>query len=345
MNHLIHFFELGSAVMVHSEMTDLERRENIRAFREGDKKYILACDLFNEGIDIPETNILVFMRSSNSRSIWLQQLGRGLRKTPNKDCVYIFDFVGSLDRIYAIKNLINTVRDYKFDKSDVNEESDKEYHDNSIDVVFSSEAAKVLDLLEHFKYVLNNKNNLISKLVEYFSEHNEIPELSFLEEKLSNVFLEQIYTIFNSYSEYISAALPENFDSLINYSDLFEYIESQISLYGHIPSIRAVQNYFTYQNLPKYSLQEIKEVLNKISNKNINPIYEAVLDENLIKNIPLATEIVHENSESDEYLEMFIDKIKCRSDLNNLSSEDRNKIVEKYKSVSIFLKKLKAYKS
>ena len=83
MKHLLGFFELGTATLVHSKMLDQERRENIRNFREGGFKFILVCDLFNECIDIPETNLLIFMRYTGSRTIWLQQLGRGLRKTPN----------------------------------------------------------------------------------------------------------------------------------------------------------------------------------------------------------------------------------------------------------------------
>lgn len=107
--HLLGFFEFGTATLVHSKMSDQERRENIRNFREGDFKFILVCDLFNQGIDIPETNLLVFMRYTGSRTIWLQQLGRGLRKTPNKDYVHVLDFVGSLERLNEVKELVQAV--------------------------------------------------------------------------------------------------------------------------------------------------------------------------------------------------------------------------------------------
>src|SRR5690606_7836664 len=116
MNHLIGFFELGTATLVHSKMSDQERRENIRNFREGDFKYILVCDLFNEGIDIPETNLLIFMRYTGSRTIWLQQLGRGLRKTPNKEFVHVLDFVGSLDRLNEVKRLSKEIERMPIDR-------------------------------------------------------------------------------------------------------------------------------------------------------------------------------------------------------------------------------------
>ena len=80
MKYLISFFPVGSSTMVHSQMKADERRQNIRDFREGAYRYILVCDLFNEGIDIPETNLLIFMRYTGSSTVWLQQLGRGLKE-------------------------------------------------------------------------------------------------------------------------------------------------------------------------------------------------------------------------------------------------------------------------
>ena len=68
-----------------------------------------CTNLFNEGIDIPETNVLVFLRHTASRIVWLQQLGRGLRKTKNKEYVHVLDFVGSLERLYELQQFMRTV--------------------------------------------------------------------------------------------------------------------------------------------------------------------------------------------------------------------------------------------
>ena len=108
-NYLIQFLPAGSATSVHSKMNDQQRWQNIRDFREGNYRYILVRDLFNEGVDIPETNLLVFMRYTGSHTVWLQQLGRGLRKTHNKDYVHVLDFVGSLERLNEVQQLIKHV--------------------------------------------------------------------------------------------------------------------------------------------------------------------------------------------------------------------------------------------
>ncbi len=80
LKHLLSFFPSGSATFVHSKLNDLQRRENLRRFREGDCKFILVCDLFNEGIDIPETNLLIFMRHTGSKTYGFNNLVGGYAK-------------------------------------------------------------------------------------------------------------------------------------------------------------------------------------------------------------------------------------------------------------------------
>ena len=55
--------------------------------------------MVNEGIDIPDVNLIIFLRVTHSRRIFLQQLGRGLRVTSNKSSVRVLDFVSDVRRI------------------------------------------------------------------------------------------------------------------------------------------------------------------------------------------------------------------------------------------------------
>lgn len=57
--------------------------------------YLFVVDIFNEGIDIPEIDTVLFLRPTESLTIFLQQLGRGLRLSPDKDCLTVLDFVGN----------------------------------------------------------------------------------------------------------------------------------------------------------------------------------------------------------------------------------------------------------
>ena len=57
--------------------------------------YILTVDIFNEGVDIPEINKVVLLRPTESPIVFVQQLGRGLRKATDKEYVVILDFIGN----------------------------------------------------------------------------------------------------------------------------------------------------------------------------------------------------------------------------------------------------------
>ena len=61
-----------------------------------------TVDLFNEGVDVPDVDLIVFMRSTHSRRIFVQQLGRGLRVSPGKEKVIVLDFVTDLRRIAEV---------------------------------------------------------------------------------------------------------------------------------------------------------------------------------------------------------------------------------------------------
>ena len=64
-------------------------------FRKKQINYLFVVDIFNEGIDIPEIDTVLFLRPTESLTVFLQQLGRGLRLSDEKDCLTVLDFVGN----------------------------------------------------------------------------------------------------------------------------------------------------------------------------------------------------------------------------------------------------------
>ncbi len=75
-----------------------ERDEAITALRRGEVAVLFAADLFNEGLDIPEVDTVLFLRPTQSATIFLQQLGRGLRRAPGKAVLTVLDFIGQQRR-------------------------------------------------------------------------------------------------------------------------------------------------------------------------------------------------------------------------------------------------------
>ena len=82
-------------------MSQFEKNRILSAFSDGEINVVCTVDIFNEGIDVPDVNILVFQRVTHSRRIFIQQLGRGLRISENKEKVIVLDFVSDIRRFAA----------------------------------------------------------------------------------------------------------------------------------------------------------------------------------------------------------------------------------------------------
>ncbi len=75
-----------------------ERADVLRRLRERELNAVFAVDLFNEGVDVPAVDTVLMLRPTESATIFLQQLGRGLRRSPGKDCLTVLDFIGNQHR-------------------------------------------------------------------------------------------------------------------------------------------------------------------------------------------------------------------------------------------------------
>ena len=90
-----------NASAIHSKMGVFERNKVLSDFSDGIVNVICTVDVFNEGIDVPDVNIIVFQRVTHSRRIFIQQLGRGLRISEGKEKVIVLDFVSDIRRFAA----------------------------------------------------------------------------------------------------------------------------------------------------------------------------------------------------------------------------------------------------
>ena len=91
-----------TATVILGTTNKLKRAEALQDFREGKIAFLFTVDVLSEGIDIPEINMVLFLRPTESLTVFLQQLGRGLRHAPNKDCLTVLDFVGQTHRNYRL---------------------------------------------------------------------------------------------------------------------------------------------------------------------------------------------------------------------------------------------------
>ena len=82
------------SVSISGKTPDAERTKALRDFRAGNVRVVFSVDIFNEGVDVPSVDALLMLRPTESATIFLQQLGRGLRKSESKPVCLVLDFVG-----------------------------------------------------------------------------------------------------------------------------------------------------------------------------------------------------------------------------------------------------------
>lgn len=83
---------------------DEERKEAKARLVKGEVRFIFVVDIYNEGVDIPEVNTVLFLRPTESLTVFLQQLGRGLRLSEDKECLTVLDFIGQANKKYNFED-------------------------------------------------------------------------------------------------------------------------------------------------------------------------------------------------------------------------------------------------
>jgi superfamily II DNA or RNA helicase len=102
-------FGFQAEAILH-ETPPRDRAKLMFRFRAGELQFVTVVDLFNEGVDVPDVDMILFLRVTHSRRIFVQQLGRGLRTSSRKDRVIVLDFVTDLRRIAEVLELDQAVK-------------------------------------------------------------------------------------------------------------------------------------------------------------------------------------------------------------------------------------------
>ena len=96
------------SAVITANTSSNERSEILEKFKNKKIEILCVVDILNEGIDIPTINLLLFLRPTMSSTIFIQQIGRGLRKAKNKDFVTIIDFIGNHKKDYLLINYFSS---------------------------------------------------------------------------------------------------------------------------------------------------------------------------------------------------------------------------------------------
>lgn len=131
------------SIAITSETPD---RDNvIKAFRQSTYTVAFTVDLFNEGIDFPDLRVLLFLRPTESKTIFTQQLGRGLRLCGGKGNVVVIDFIGNYKKANLIRKILSQGRSTTKKDSQGRVEKIEYEYSPKCHVIFDSEVEQILD--------------------------------------------------------------------------------------------------------------------------------------------------------------------------------------------------------
>jgi superfamily II DNA or RNA helicase len=160
------------AVALYGNVDSKIRREAQHQLVQGEIKFIFVVDLYNEGVDIPEVNTILFLRPTESLTVFVQQLGRGLRLADGKECLTVLDFVGQAHKNYSFEDKFRTL----IGKT---KHSVQNYIENGFVhlpkgcfVQLEKQAKEYI--LRNIKSSTNTRGNLVSKM-KYFEEDTRLP--------------------------------------------------------------------------------------------------------------------------------------------------------------------------
>lgn len=180
----------------------VEKREiKIQALENGELEYIITVDIFNEGIDIPSVNQVIMLRQTQSSIVFIQQLGRGLRKHNDKEFVTIIDFIGNYKNNYMIPIALSG--DQSFNKDNIRRKMKDNSYINGVSTINFEEIAKE----QIYKSINDSRLTDLKKLKDAYQElKNRIGRRPYLFDFIVNNSIDPVVITksFPNYHEFLT---------------------------------------------------------------------------------------------------------------------------------------------
>ena len=213
---------LSSDDTVSSRVQFIEKLED----DNDDLEVVFTVDIFNEGVDIPSINTVLFLRPTNSPVVFIQQLGRGLRKHKNKEFLTVLDFIGNHKKAYLIA--LALAGNKAIDKDSLKLFLSNNFANFKNAYICMDEISKqiILEQIEkenfnslkylkeqyfEFKTLLNNR---IPKIVDFLRFNDVIDPIKFIDE--SHSYIEFLAKVENK-NELKELVLNEEFIKVIRF--------------------------------------------------------------------------------------------------------------------------------
>lgn len=168
------FREAGfSAEEVLGETHGEIRDQRIQEFRAGRITFLFTVDIFSEGVDIPEIDLVMFLRPTESLTVFLQQLGRGLRHAPEKDCLTVLDFVGQAHHKYRMDRKFSAL--LRTQRRRIDQEIERDFPNLPPGCSIQLERVACERILQNIRQSLGNLSNFVPEAIRTFESETGLP--------------------------------------------------------------------------------------------------------------------------------------------------------------------------
>lgn len=239
--------------------SDKNERDSAQAkIAAGDLKFIFTVDLYNEGVDIPSINTVMFLRPTESLTVFLQQLGRGLRLCDGKDCLTVLDFIGQAHSKYNFESKFAALLGNT--KRKVIDEVKSGFPVLPKGCYIQLEEKAERYILDNIRQAVGTKKAIISKIASFNEETGKCPSIyEFLD--YFNLKLDSIYSTGKSFARLcVEAEARENFSEEIE-----DVVTKALPRLSFMDSRRLIE--FIIDFLPKindYTIADFSEVQKKM---------------------------------------------------------------------------------
>ena len=236
-----------------------EERDSAQSrLKKGEIKFIFTVDLYNEGVDIPEINTVMFLRPTESLTVFLQQLGRGLRLSTGKDCLTVLDFIGQAHSKYNFESkfaalLGNTQRNVK-------DEIENGFPILPKGCYIKLEKQAQRYILDNIRQAIGNKSAIVKRLANFTEDSGkELTLANFLD--YYHLDISSIYGTRSSFARLcVQAEIRENFSE-----EMEEVVTRALPRLSYIDSHRLIDLVIDYlPRIAEYNLADFEEVEQKM---------------------------------------------------------------------------------
>ncbi|MDX6190961.1 DUF3427 domain-containing protein [Flavobacterium sp. Fl-318] len=224
-NFMSEKFNLAGLKAASLTSKNSKERNTIREkFKNKEFNYLFVVDIFNEGVDIPEIDTVLFLRPTESLTVFLQQLGRGLRLSEGKDCLTVLDFVGNARPEYDFENKFRALIGKTTTSVQKEIEDDFPHLPLGCSIILEKKTKEII--LENIRKATSlNVNQLLTKIVNFKHQTNLPLTLSnFIE--VYHIPIETIYKKDNWSRLCYRAGVIDDFEN-INEKQIYSAIKNK----------------------------------------------------------------------------------------------------------------------